>query len=50
LVLGSFAGSVIGFAYIKLAGKDPATFELPFGSFLAAAALAAAVYSRLLAM
>ena len=45
LVLGSFAGSVIGFGYIKFAGKDPATFELPFGSFLGAAALAAAVFS-----
>ena len=48
LVLGSFAGSVIGYTYIKLAGKDPDTFELPFGSFLGAAALAAAVFSNLL--
>jgi len=39
LVLGSFVGSVIGFGYIKLTGKDPATFELPFGSFLGGAAL-----------
>jgi leader peptidase (prepilin peptidase)/N-methyltransferase len=46
LVLGSFAGSVIGFGYIKIAGKDPATFELPFGSFLGAAALGAAVFSN----
>jgi leader peptidase (prepilin peptidase)/N-methyltransferase len=44
LILGSFTGSVIGFGYIKLAGKDPATFELPFGSFLGAAALVAAVF------
>ena len=50
LVLGSFVGSVIGFGYIKLTGKDPATFELPFGSFLGGAALTAAVFSRLLAM
>jgi leader peptidase (prepilin peptidase)/N-methyltransferase len=49
LVLGSFAGSVIGYAYIKIAGKDTATFELPFGSFLGAATLVAAVSSRLLA-
>ncbi len=50
LILGSFAGSVIGFAYIKLARKDPATFELPFGSFLGAATLAAAVFSNWLAI
>jgi leader peptidase (prepilin peptidase)/N-methyltransferase len=50
LILGSFAGSVIGFGYIKLAHKDPATFELPFGSFLGAAALAASVFSNWLAM
>ena len=50
LVLGSFVGSVIGFGNIKLTGKDPATFELPFGSFLGGAALTAAVFSRLLAM
>jgi leader peptidase (prepilin peptidase)/N-methyltransferase len=46
LILGSFAGSVIGYSYIKLAGKDPDTFELPFGSFLGAAALVAAVFSN----
>ena len=46
VILGSFAGSVIGFTYIKLARKDPATFELPFGSFLGAAALAAAAFSN----
>jgi leader peptidase (prepilin peptidase)/N-methyltransferase len=50
LILGSFAGSVIGYGYIKLTGKDTATFELPFGSFLGAAALAAAVFSNWLAM
>jgi leader peptidase (prepilin peptidase)/N-methyltransferase len=39
LIVGSLVGSLIGFAYIKIARKDPATYELPFGTFLAAAAL-----------
>ncbi len=43
LLLGSISGSVIGYGYIKLTGRDPATYELPFGTFLAAAALLAAV-------
>ena len=43
LVVGSLTGSIIGYAYIKLQGKDPATYELPFGTFLGAAALAIAV-------
>jgi leader peptidase (prepilin peptidase)/N-methyltransferase len=40
LVTGSIAGSVIGLAYIKIAKKDASTYELPFGTFIAAAALA----------
>jgi leader peptidase (prepilin peptidase)/N-methyltransferase len=44
LMLGSLAGSVLGYAYILVARKDPKTFELPFGTFLSAAALAAAVF------
>ena len=43
LVLGSISGSVIGYSYIKLTGKDPASYELPFGTFLGGAALLAAV-------
>jgi len=39
LVAGSLCGSVIGYTYIRLRGKDPATYELPFGTFLGAAAL-----------
>ena len=38
-----FSGSLIGYTYIKLTGKDPATYELPFGTFLGLAGLAAAV-------
>jgi leader peptidase (prepilin peptidase)/N-methyltransferase len=46
LLMGSFAGSVIGYGYIKLTGKDSETYELPFGSFLAAAALIAAAFGN----
>jgi leader peptidase (prepilin peptidase)/N-methyltransferase len=45
LVFGSLAGSLIGFAYIKLTRQDMSTYELPFGTFLGAAALLAAVMS-----
>lgn len=48
LLLGSIAGSVIGYGYIRLAGKDPATYELPFGTFLGAAALALALGAHFL--
>jgi len=43
LILGSICGSVLGYAYIKATGKDAATYELPFGTFLGAAALLAAI-------
>ena len=46
LVLGSVSGSLIGYSYIKLTGKDPTTYELPFGSFLGAAGLAAILAGR----
>jgi len=43
LILGSICGSVLGYGYIKATGKDAATYELPFGTFLGGAALAAAI-------
>jgi leader peptidase (prepilin peptidase)/N-methyltransferase len=43
IVLGALAGSVIGLVFIKATGKDPANYPLPFGSFLGAAAMIAAV-------
>jgi leader peptidase (prepilin peptidase)/N-methyltransferase len=42
LLAGSVLGSVVGLFYIKLTGKDPATYQLPFGTFLGVAALAVA--------
>ena len=46
LILGSISGSIIGYSYIKLTGKDPADYELPFGTFLGAAALLAAIFGN----
>ena len=46
LMLGSIAGSVLGYGFIKLTGKDPATYELPYGTFLGAAALVVAMAAR----
>jgi leader peptidase (prepilin peptidase)/N-methyltransferase len=43
IILGSLLGSVVGLAFIKLTGKDAATYQLPFGTFLGAGALIAAV-------
>jgi leader peptidase (prepilin peptidase)/N-methyltransferase len=45
LILGSFFGALLGLSYIKIAKKDAATYELPFGTFLAAAALVVVVFS-----
>jgi leader peptidase (prepilin peptidase)/N-methyltransferase len=40
LIVGSLLGSLIGYAYIRFAHKDPASYELPFGTFLGIAAIA----------
>ncbi len=39
LILGSVLGSIIGYAYIRLTKRDPATYELPLGSFLSLAGI-----------
>jgi len=39
LLVGSLAGAIIGYGYIKLTHKDASTYELPFGTFLGIAAL-----------
>lgn len=46
LVLGSLLGSVTGVAYILIAKKDSSTYELPFGSFLGAAAIAVSLIGQ----
>jgi len=43
LIAGSLAGSLVGYAYIRFTHKDPATYELPFGTFLGLAGIAVAL-------
>ena len=43
LFCGSLAGSILGYGYIRITGKDASSYELPFGTFLAAAVLAIAM-------
>ena len=43
LLIGSLSGSVISLLYIWISKKDASTYELPFGTFLAGAALAVAM-------
>lgn len=40
LLIGSLLGSVLGLIYIKATGRKASEYELPFGSFLGAGALA----------
>jgi len=40
LIVGSLLGAIVGLCYIWFTGKDASTYELPFGTFLGAAALA----------
>lgn len=44
LVVGSVLGSVIGLIFIFLTRKDASSYELPFGTFLGAAAVAVSLY------
>lgn len=45
-LIGSVAGSVIGYGYVRATGKDAGTYELPFGTFLCVAALIVAVFEK----
>jgi leader peptidase (prepilin peptidase)/N-methyltransferase len=47
LLGASLSGSVLGYAYIKLRRLDPATYELPLGTFLGVAGLVAALVAVL---
>lgn len=44
LIAGSLAGSLIGYAYIRMTHQDPASYELPFGTFLGLAGIAVALW------
>ena len=48
LIIGSTAGAVLGLAYILFTRQDAAKYELPFGSFLGAAAIGVAFYGEVL--
>lgn len=48
LIAASLIGAVGGLLYVRLTGKDAATYELPFGSFLGVAALGIAIYGEVL--
>jgi leader peptidase (prepilin peptidase) / N-methyltransferase len=46
LIFASLAGAILGLIYIKVTKKEASTYELPFGSFIGAAALVVAVIER----
>lgn len=48
LLVGSLLGAVIGLGYAWFTGKDASTYELPFGSFLGASALAVGFFSEVI--
>ena len=43
LITGAMAGSLVGLIYIKVTKQDMGSYQLPFGTFLAAAAIFAAM-------
>ncbi len=49
IMAGSALGAVLGLAYIAIARKEAATYELPFGSFLGIAALLVGFYGEFVA-
>ena len=48
VILGSLLGAVTGLTWIKLKGEDAATFQLPFGTFLAIGAFLVAIEGQTL--
>lgn len=48
IIVGSVAGSLLGIVLLALKGKEAAKYELPFGSFLAAAGLIVAHLAAIL--
>ena len=48
IAAGSAFGAIAGIAFIKIAGKDPSTYELPFGSFLGIAGLLVTIFVEVL--
>jgi leader peptidase (prepilin peptidase)/N-methyltransferase len=48
IILGSLIGAITGLTWIKLKGEDAATFQLPFGTFLAIGAFLVAIEGQIL--
>src|SRR5260370_33650922 len=46
LIVGSLLGALVGLWYIWFTGKDASAYELPFGTFLGAAALGVAFFGE----
>jgi len=46
LIAGSILGGIGGLIYILLTGKNASTYQLPFGAFLGASAMAIAVFGE----
>lgn len=46
LLAGSLVGSVLGLSYIVITRKDASTYQLPFGTFLGAGAIAVSLVGR----
>jgi len=46
LIVGSILGSVLGILYVVITKKDYSSYELPFGSFLGAAAILVSLYGQ----
>jgi len=47
LLLGAVGGSIVSVVYLLLTRKDPGSYELPFGSFLCAAAASVPLWNRM---
>jgi leader peptidase (prepilin peptidase)/N-methyltransferase len=48
IILGAVTGSIVGLIFIRVTGKDASSYQLPFGTFLGAAALIAAIEGQTL--
>ena len=46
LIVGSILGSVLGIVYVVITKKDYSSYELPFGSFLGAAAILVSLFGQ----
>jgi leader peptidase (prepilin peptidase) / N-methyltransferase len=44
MIVGSVAGSIVGYLYIRITRKEVSTYELPFGTFLALGAIVVTVF------